>query len=99
VYYNYGRLCALCFLCICFISGKSEKPLQSSSLISGVFKKVMGRYRAPDKKGSPYITVEGKAVLDKELDYLWNKRRPLVVQALSAAAAEGDRSENAEFTK
>lgn len=57
----------------------------------------MGRYRAPDKKGSPYITVEGKAVLDEELDYLWNKRRPLVVQALSAAAAEGDRSENAEY--
>jgi len=57
----------------------------------------MGRYRAPAKKGSPYITPQGKAVLDEELDYLWNRRRPLVVQALSAAAAEGDRSENAEY--
>ena len=57
----------------------------------------MGRYRPPAKKGSPYITPEGKANLDQELDYLWNKRRPLVVQALSAAAAEGDRSENAEY--
>lgn len=57
----------------------------------------MGRYRPPAEKGSPYITVEGMAVLRQELDYLWNKRRPLVVQALSAAAAEGDRSENAEY--
>lgn len=57
----------------------------------------MGRYRPPVKKGSPYITPEGKAALDQELDYLWNERRPKVVQALSAAAAEGDRSENAEY--
>lgn len=57
----------------------------------------MGRYRPPDVKGSPYITPEGKVVLDEELDYLWHKRRPLVVQALSTAAAEGDRSENAEY--
>ncbi len=60
-------------------------------------KNIMGRYRPPAKKGSPYITPQGKAVLDEELDYLWNKRRPLVVQALSTAAAEGDRSENAEY--
>lgn len=57
----------------------------------------MGRYRAPAIKGSPYITPEGMRVLEEELDFLWNKRRPLVVQALSAAAAEGDRSENAEY--
>ncbi|VAW59116.1 Transcription elongation factor GreB [hydrothermal vent metagenome] len=57
----------------------------------------MGRYRPPARKGSPYITVQGKAVLDEELDYLWNKHRPQVVQALSTAAAEGDRSENAEY--
>ena len=57
----------------------------------------MGRYRPPAKKGSPYITVEGMAALEQELDYLWNTRRPLVVKALSTAAAEGDRSENAEY--
>jgi len=57
----------------------------------------MGRYRAPAIKGSPYITPEGMRVLEEELDFLWNKRRPLVVQALSTAAAEGDRSENAEY--
>ncbi len=57
----------------------------------------MGRYRPPAEKGSPYITADGKAALETELDFLWNKRRPSVVQALSAAAAEGDRSENAEY--
>ena len=57
----------------------------------------MGRYRPPAPKSSCYITREGKARLDEELDFLWNKRRPEVVKALSAAAAEGDRSENAEY--
>jgi len=46
---------------------------------------------------SCYITPEGKKRLDDELAYLWRKRRPEVVRALSAAAAEGDRSENAEY--
>jgi transcription elongation factor GreB len=46
---------------------------------------------------SSYITPEGKQRLDEELAYLWRKRRPEVVRALSAAAAEGDRSENAEY--
>ena len=36
------------------------------------------------------------SVLNLELEQLWVKRRH-VVQALSAAAAEGDRSENAEY--
>ncbi len=47
-------------------------------------------------KSSPYITVNGMSVLSEELEQLWIKRRH-VVQALSAAAAEGDRSENAEY--
>lgn len=33
----------------------------------------------------------------EEVDKLWKKRRPEVTQALAAAAAEGDRSENAEY--
>jgi transcription elongation factor GreB len=57
----------------------------------------MGRYRPPAVKGSCYITPEGRAILSDELDNLWHKRRPEVVKALSAAAAEGDRSENAEY--
>lgn len=57
----------------------------------------MGRYRPPQPVGSKYITPEGKARLQDELDFLWQKRRPEVTRALSAAAAEGDRSENAEY--
>ncbi len=56
----------------------------------------MGRWRPAAPKSSPYITREGYAVLETELRALWT-RRGLVVQALSAAAAEGDRSENAEY--
>ncbi len=43
------------------------------------------------------ITREGFERLRAELDDLWRVQRPEVVRALSAAAAEGDRSENAEY--
>jgi transcription elongation factor GreB len=58
----------------------------------------MGRWRPAEKPGSPYITPEGANRLREELQYLWRTLRPEVVKALSAAAAEGDRSENAEYT-
>lgn len=45
---------------------------------------------------SPYITAQGMSQLNRELTELWDRRRD-VVKALSAAAAEGDRSENAEY--
>jgi len=57
----------------------------------------MGRYRAPQKPGSKYITPEGERVLKEELHYLWKVKRPEVTQAVSEAAAQGDRSENAEY--
>ena len=57
----------------------------------------MARYRAPQPQGSKYITPQGKKKLDDELQFLWREKRPEVLQALSAAAAEGDRSENAEY--
>ena len=44
-----------------------------------------------------YITREGYVRLKAEYDQLWSVRRPDVVRALAAAAAEGDRSENAEY--
>lgn len=44
------------------------------------------------------ITPDGHRRLKAELDDLWRVRRPEVVRALAAAAAEGDRSENAEYT-
>lgn len=47
-------------------------------------------------KSSPYITAGGMAILSDELEQIWARRRD-VVKALSAAAAEGDRSENAEY--
>ncbi|WP_347987249.1 transcription elongation factor GreB [Methylomonas sp. AM2-LC] len=56
----------------------------------------MSRWRPPQPKSSPYITVDGYQVLETELKQLW-ERRKLVTIALSAAAAEGDRSENAEY--
>jgi len=56
----------------------------------------MGRYRPPQAKSSPYITADGYQALQDELEALW-KRRHHVTKALTAAAAEGDRSENAEY--
>jgi transcription elongation factor GreB len=58
----------------------------------------MGRWRPPAEKSTALITPEGHARLKSELDELWRMRRPEVVKALAAAAAEGDRSENAEYT-
>jgi transcription elongation factor GreB len=58
----------------------------------------MGRWRPPAEKSTALITPEGHARLKSELDELWRLRRPEVVKALAAAAAEGDRSENAEYT-
>jgi len=56
----------------------------------------MGRWRPPSPESSPYITPGGYQALQDELKALW-LRRADVVKALSAAAAEGDRSENAEY--
>ena len=58
----------------------------------------MSRWRPPAEKSTALVTAEGHARLKTELDELWRLRRPEVVRALAAAAAEGDRSENAEYT-
>ena len=58
----------------------------------------MSRWRPPAEKSTALITGAGHARLKAELDDLWRVRRPEVVRALAAAAAEGDRSENAEYT-
>ena len=44
-----------------------------------------------------YITPEGAKRLRDELTWLWKEERPIVTQRVSDAAAEGDRSENAEY--
>lgn len=58
----------------------------------------MGRWRPPQGPTTALITREGFERLKAELEELWRVRRPEVVKALAAAAAEGDRSENAEYT-
>jgi len=57
----------------------------------------MGRYRAPRAPVSSHITPEGRQRLQDEFDQLWHVKRPQVTQAVSEAAAQGDRSENAEY--
>src|SRR5579862_9540064 len=52
----------------------------------------------PPAAGSKYITPQGARRLRAELDELWRNERPRVTAAVAAAAAQGDRSENAEYT-
>jgi transcription elongation factor GreB len=51
----------------------------------------------PDSTRSNYITAEGYRRLREEMRQLWQEERPKVTQAVSDAAALGDRSENAEY--
>jgi transcription elongation factor GreB len=55
------------------------------------------RDRKPRPPSSGYITPEGAARLRSELSELWTVERPRVTQEVSDAAAQGDRSENAEY--
>jgi transcription elongation factor GreB len=56
--------------------------------------------RTPPREpaASKYITPQGAERLRSELEELWRGERPRVTQAVAAAAAQGDRSENAEYT-
>ena len=58
----------------------------------------MTRYRPPTAQSSKYITPAGERRLREELEALWREERPKVTAAVAAAAAQGDRSENAEYT-
>ena len=59
----------------------------------------MSRRRTrPDTSSKPgYITREGYRRYEEEADRLWNVERPRMAKAVQVAAAEGDRSENAEY--
>lgn len=57
----------------------------------------MGRWRPAAERGTALVTRAGFERLKRELDDLWRVQRPEIVRALAAAAAEGDRSENAEY--
>ncbi|SRR6266511_76170 len=52
---------------------------------------------APRPKGTQHITPEGYRALHAELKRLWEVDRPKITEEVSAAAAQGDRSENAEY--
>ena len=58
----------------------------------------MTRYRPPAPQSSKYITPAGERRLRAELETLWRVERPRVTSAVAAAAAQGDRSENADYT-
>lgn len=49
------------------------------------------------ERPSPYITPAGAAALQAELSELWKVKRPEVTRKVAEAAAQGDRSENAEY--
>jgi len=51
----------------------------------------------PKGSGARYITPEGFKRLQEELAHIWKVERPRVTAEVSAAAAQGDRSENAEY--
>jgi transcription elongation factor GreB len=55
------------------------------------------RDRKPRPPSSKYITAEGAKKLRDELEHLWTVERPRVTQEVADAAAQGDRSENAEY--
>jgi transcription elongation factor GreB len=75
--------------------GEGNLPV---SRAPGILPAAMPRYRPPTTPGSRFITPAGHARLTAELDQLWRVERPRVTQAVSEAAAQGDRSENAEYT-
>jgi transcription elongation factor GreB len=70
---------------------KSEEPAEDEPL----------DFNAPEEdegpKGKQYITRSGAERLHEELKKLVNVERPRVTAEVSAAAAQGDRSENAEY--
>ena len=57
----------------------------------------MNRQRPTAPPSSKYITPEGWRRLDEELKFLRKVKRPEVTRAVQEAAAQGDRSENAEY--
>ncbi len=55
------------------------------------------REEAPPPKGGEHITRDGYLMLQAELRRLYEVDRPKVTEEVSVAAAQGDRSENAEY--
>ena len=62
-----------------------------------MLRRMSTRDRSPRPTLSRYITPEGAKKLRAEFDQLWTVERPRVTQEVADAAAQGDRSENAEY--
>ncbi len=63
-----------------------------------MFERMTRTRMRPDESGRPsYITAEGYRRLEEEAHRLWTIERPKISKAVAEAAAEGDRSENAEY--
>ncbi len=63
----------------------------------------MQRWRDPKKdprneRKTNLITPQGYDTLQQERDFLWKVRHPELAQKVKEAAAQGDRSENADYT-
>jgi len=57
----------------------------------------LDRDEAPKPRGTEHITPEGFRAIQAELKRLWEVDRPKITEEVSVAAAQGDRSENAEY--
>lgn len=57
----------------------------------------MSRWRPPSPASTAIISPAGFQALSAELEQLWRVERPQVTAIVSAAAANGDRSENGDY--
>mgnify|MGYP001089020726 CR=1 FL=1 len=57
----------------------------------------MSRWRPPQPASTAVISPAGFAALEAELHQLWKVERPQVTAVVSAAAKNGDRSENGDY--
>lgn len=74
-------------------AGVGKSPRSVESLAVALKRHQPGALPVPN-----YLTPEGAKKLSDELDQLMRVQRPKVVQEVADAAAQGDRSENAEYT-
>lgn len=73
-----------------------QAPKQGPKLTCPMWEKRVAKDSGSRPRAS-YITPQGARELREELQYLWKVKRPEVTQSVREAAAQGDRSENAEY--
>ncbi|HEY0713189.1 MAG TPA: transcription elongation factor GreB [Polyangia bacterium] len=77
--------------------GADARELDEEDLEEDLDEELDENGKPKKRRGPNYITPAGYRRLVDELEFLHTKKRPEVVSALADAAAEGDRSENAEY--